>query len=315
MMNRMNTGLVPNGTLDGPMGCNVWRSSNGRFTLPNFTSFRDFNTSLHDSVPILTGQKGRKNMLALVSSQPYDAFSSSVTLTLPTPIKTAKLYLLTANLAKSLKCYTPHAELTFTYATGKTDLVQLTPPWTFAGIGANPGYEAYSPAAYAFPFGHLTGVLGSATPKLTVQDVLVPSPELELSSIQLKVTTTETIFGIMGAALLRTAKPLKTTDNDAAHRSSGGLDRVPVFTFGEQGYPVFREPAIILLPQTGHLLAFIEGGQNHVNGDSDESYPNSNSDVVSKTSTDGGATCELDPTLSSIRPGFLMPAMSMQMVV
>ena len=73
-------------------------------------------------------------------------------------------------------------------------------------------------------------------------------------------------------------------------RSGGGLSRVPVFTFGEEKYAVFREPAIILLPETGHLLAFIEGGQNHVNAD--ESYPNSNSDVVSKTSTDGGATCE-----------------------
>jgi len=38
---------------------------------------------------------------------------------------------------------------------------------------------------------------------------------------------------------------------------------VPVFTFGEEGYPVFREPAVLLLP-SGHLLAFIEGGQNHL---------------------------------------------------
>ena len=38
---------------------------------------------------------------------------------------------------------------------------------------------------------------------------------------------------------------------------------VPVFTFGEEGYPVFREPVVLLLP-SGHLLAFIEGGQNHL---------------------------------------------------
>jgi hypothetical protein len=107
----------------------------------------------------------------------------------------------------------------------------------------------------------------------------------------IEIVTTDDFVTMARAAAPTLKTALKTTDSDAAHRSSGGLDRVPVFTFGEEGYPNFREPAIILLPETGHLLAFIEGGQNHVN---DEIlYPNSNSDVVSKLSSDGGVTCEL----------------------
>ena len=75
----------------------------------------------------------------------------------------------------------------------------------------------------------------------------------------------------------------------AASLAGATLPKVPVFTFGEEGYPVFREPAIVLLP-SGNLLAFIEGGQNHVSDEADESgYPNSNSAVVSKLSSDGGA--------------------------
>lgn len=153
----LNTGLVPNGTLNDSMSCNVWRSTSGSWALPPFSNWSDFNPTpaLASSLPFKTGHKGERNILALIASQvslsscclralecllvcalrycahaisaatdvsclfggpqPYEAFSSSVTLTLPTAavLPTSKLYLLTANLAKSLKCYTPHAEITF----------------------------------------------------------------------------------------------------------------------------------------------------------------------------------------------------------
>ena len=86
----------------------------------------------------LGAKKGEPNILALIASQPYSAFHSSATLTLPLPARRTgkpypahaktvtiwaittlgKLYLLTANLAKSLKCYTPHAEVTSVYTGG-----------------------------------------------------------------------------------------------------------------------------------------------------------------------------------------------------
>lgn len=67
------------------------------------------------------------------------------------------------------------------------------------------------------------------------------------------------------------------------------LPRVPVFVFGEGGTPsAFREPAIILLPESKHLLAFAERGQHpFIEGDS---YPSAGTDIVSKVSSDGGIT-------------------------
>ena len=78
----------------------------------------------------------------------------------------------------------------------------------------------------------------------------------------------------------------------AAAATAGGAKPVPVFTWGESGYSVFREPAILMLPTTGTLLALIEGGANHLlgGGGAGAGYPNSNSDVVAKLSSDGGRT-------------------------
>ena len=161
----LNTGLVPNGTIaDG--NCNVWKSTAGTWTLPPFTQWSDFNQpELATSLTFKTGQKGQRNILALISSQPFDAFSSSATLTLPASAvrPTRKLYLLTANLAKSLKCYTPHAEITFIYANNKRDVVSLTPPFSFSSMGGNAGFEAFVPAHYGVPFGTLNKCLGTSS--------------------------------------------------------------------------------------------------------------------------------------------------------
>ena len=127
----LNTGLVPNGTVNDSMSCNVWKSTDGSWVLPPFSKWTDFNQpELASALPFQTGRKGALNMLALVASQPYDAFSSSATFTLPTSavLPTSKLYLLTANLAKSLKCYTPHAEVTFGALSERTHTRICEPP-------------------------------------------------------------------------------------------------------------------------------------------------------------------------------------------
>jgi hypothetical protein len=81
--------------------------------------------------------------------------------------------------------------------------LSLTPPFSFSTLGGNPGFEAFVPAHHGVLFGKLGAVLGSPASKLAVMDVLVPSPSLPLASIELKTVVTETIFGIMGAALLQ----------------------------------------------------------------------------------------------------------------
>eukprot|EP01047_Picozoa_sp_COSAG01_P013763 COSAG01_NODE_655_length_14476_cov_6.592265_8_plen_130_part_00 len=88
----------------------------------------------------------------------------------------------------------------------------------------------------------------------------------------------------MAAHLLQLLQLLLVSDVPSASTVS---KPVPVFTWGEGGYPVYREPAVLLLP-SGTLLAFIEGGQNHLGAADSYLYPNSNSDVVSKLSSDGG---------------------------
>lgn len=144
-------------------------------------------------------------------------------------LPTSKLYLLTANLQKSLKCYTPHAEVTFgmrallwlscsfsehkisefsvrcglVYVDGQREVVSLTPPFSFSALGGNPGFESFVPAHYSLPFGTLNAILGSSSSKLAVMDILVPSPKKLLSSIELKTVVTEAIFGVMGAAVLQ----------------------------------------------------------------------------------------------------------------
>eukprot|EP01052_Picozoa_sp_SAG31_P005035 SAG31_NODE_216_length_20053_cov_9.223815_4_plen_853_part_00 len=198
-----DTALVPNGTVEGD-GCNVWHSyGSSAWTLPAFKSWSDFGSILQTSLNFHTGSKGSKNILALIASQPYDAFSSAVTLAVPRPYaRFEKLYLLTANLQKSLKCYTPHAEVRFIYSDGNFDRVSLTPPWSFSSLGGNAGYQAFVPAHHGIPFGSLTGTLGSSTAVVAVMDVLVPDSSKLLAKIELKTVVTEAIFGVMGATLL-----------------------------------------------------------------------------------------------------------------
>ena len=82
-------------------------------------------------------------------------------------------------------------------------MVSLTPPFSFSALGGNPGFEAFVPAHYSLPFGKLNAVLGSPSSKVAVMDILVPSPDKRLASIELKTVVTEAIFGVMGAAVLQ----------------------------------------------------------------------------------------------------------------
>ena len=59
--------------------------------------------------PLPAGAKG--NILALACTEPYEQLPSRATLTLPKPLRPEKIYLLTANLTKAVKCYYPGAEI------------------------------------------------------------------------------------------------------------------------------------------------------------------------------------------------------------
>lgn len=93
--------------------------------------------------------------------------------------------------------------LCLVYADGQRESVSLTPPYSFSALGGNVGFEAFVPAHYSVPFGQLNAILGSPSSKLAVMDILVPSPKKSLASIELKTVVTETVFGILGAALMQ----------------------------------------------------------------------------------------------------------------
>ena len=139
------------------------------------------------------------NILAICCTQPYKQFPGSVTLKLGKPRRLVKLYLLTANLVKTLKCYYPGAEVVVRYADGTERLHQMIPPYTMPSAVSN-----ICPRAHNVKIGHIVGGgndVSDPNMYLSVTDVpLDPSKPAE--SIQLRCVATETLLGVVGLTLL-----------------------------------------------------------------------------------------------------------------
>eukprot|EP01065_Artemidia_motanka_P022175 TRINITY_DN26387_c0_g1_i1.p1 TRINITY_DN26387_c0_g1~~TRINITY_DN26387_c0_g1_i1.p1 ORF type:complete len:715 (+),score=187.00 TRINITY_DN26387_c0_g1_i1:2010-4154(+) len=192
---------IPNGTIEETR-CNVWHACWNQWQFPKFTSWDDIRAGNKIDVPFQVGRYDGSNVLALVSSQPYANWHSAARITLPTPIRAAKVFFLTVNLAKPIKCYMPHAEVEFLYQSGDKDIVQLTPPHNFHSIGGDPGWDAYVPREQSFYFGIMTpsAFTHPGPQRAAVMDVVVPRSE-PVAAIDLRVVVTETIFGVMGATV------------------------------------------------------------------------------------------------------------------
>jgi hypothetical protein len=138
-------------------------------------------------------------LLAVCCTQPYDQFPSRVALKLSEPRRAEKLYLLTANLVKPLKCYYPAAEVTVRYADGSEQRHQMIPPYTMPSAIGN-----ICPRAFAVPVGKLAGYAGPVSDTqafLSLTDVLL-DPSKPAVSIELRCVATETLLGVVGATLL-----------------------------------------------------------------------------------------------------------------
>lgn len=83
----------------------------GQITTPFGISF---DVGAH---PLPAGAKG--NILALACTEPYVQLPSRAMVTLPKPQRLEKIYLLTANLTKTVKCYYPGAEIIVHYTAGE----------------------------------------------------------------------------------------------------------------------------------------------------------------------------------------------------
>ena len=168
------------------------------FTGPIETPFGvDFSTG---SKPVAEGAGG--NMMALVTTEPYEQLPSEATLTMPEPMQLEKVYMLTANLTKTVKSYFPAGEVVVHYANGDEQVVELVPPHTMSCFA-----QKFCPRAYAIPFGKLLGDLGplrmgGAHPHLAVTDIVL-DPTRKVREIELRCVTSEAVFGIMGLTVLQ----------------------------------------------------------------------------------------------------------------
>jgi hypothetical protein len=144
-------------------------------------------------------QTKANRILAICCTQPYEQFPGRVTIKLPEPRRAEKLYLLTGNLVKTLKCYYPGAEITVRYADGSKQLHQMIPPYTMPSIVGH-----ICPRARAVRVGTLEGggnpVVDTAA-YLSVTDVVL-DPSKPAAAIELRCVATETLLGVAGMTLL-----------------------------------------------------------------------------------------------------------------
>ena len=97
--------------------------------VPPIAHFADLGVNQSELAVRFTAEtRAGKNVLALVSTEPYENFPSAVQIDLGEPTRLEKIYLLTMNLAKTMKTLYPHGEVVVHYADGTKDTQQLVPP-------------------------------------------------------------------------------------------------------------------------------------------------------------------------------------------
>jgi hypothetical protein len=146
-------------------------------------------------VPFVVDEKNK--MLALINTESVKPWPSAAFLRFQEPVRLEKIYLLTANLTKTLKCYYPGAEVIAHFSNGSEQVTSLVPPYTMSCM-----IQRFSPRALTIPFGRLprVSVIASDT-HLAVSDVAL-DPEKPVVAIELRCVTSETIFGIVGLTFL-----------------------------------------------------------------------------------------------------------------
>ncbi|MEX0776274.1 MAG: GH116 family glycosyl hydrolase [Phycisphaeraceae bacterium] len=154
-----------------------------------------------------------RDVVALACTEPFEQLPSEVRLQLNQPVCAAKLYLLTANLTKTVKCYYPGAEIAVEYDQSHSVVHTLVPPHNMPMMA-----QRICPSAFATPFGRLHGELvplrmGGCHPNLSVIDIPL-DPARPVTALVWRCVATETILGIVGATLLATAMPRQGGNRD-----------------------------------------------------------------------------------------------------
>jgi len=145
------------------------------------------------------GGKETPDILALGNTEPRESLPSAFTLTLAHPTRLVKVYLLTANIMKVLKCYYPGAEVTVRYADGTQQDHQLIPPYSMSSA-----YHPINPSAQAIQCGKIVDEAHAFERNtfLAVEDVMCDAAKA-VTEVEFRCVASETLFGIMGITLLR----------------------------------------------------------------------------------------------------------------
>ena len=160
----------------------------------------------YEPLPGLRFRTEGRRLLALAATEPYAQLPSSVRLDLAaggTPRALEKLYLLTANLTKTVKSYYPAGEITIHYDSGDPQHLSLVPPHTISCMA-----QPFCPRAWHVPYGRFTGALSSygpvedeKIPNVAVQD-LVTDPSRGVTALELRCVASETLLGLLGLSAL-----------------------------------------------------------------------------------------------------------------
>ena len=160
----------------------------------------------YEPLPGLPFHTGGRRLLALAATEPYAQLPSSALIDLTAGAaarRLEKLYLLTANLTKTVKSYYPAAEITIHYDTGAPQHLSLVPPHTISCMA-----QPFCPRAYHVPYGRFSGALSSygpvedeKIPNLAVQD-LVADATRGVTALELRCVASETLLGLLALSVL-----------------------------------------------------------------------------------------------------------------
>ena len=160
----------------------------------------------YEPLPGLRFRTGGRRLLALAATEPYAQLPSSVRLDLAaggTARALEKLYLLTANLTKTVKSYYPAGEITIHYDRGDPQHLSLVPPHTISCMA-----QPFCPRAWHVPYGRFSGALSSygavedeKIPNLALQD-LVTDPTRGVTALELRCVASETLLGLLALSAL-----------------------------------------------------------------------------------------------------------------
>ena len=169
-----------------------------RLSLPNLVDSKIMNIPI--PFPFIETTQNVNNILALINTENNRSMPGEAVIEMNNPIAAEKIYLLTANLTKVIKSYYPGAEVEIVYDYGKSQVIQLIPPFNMPTI-----IPAQCPDALSIPLGKIEEnqiFLNGNETGLSLTDLTI-DPTRKIKQLKLRCVSTETVFGIIGISLLQ----------------------------------------------------------------------------------------------------------------